>query len=89
MIQDMSGGDTMAMWPHIHPHLIATVTQWADIQIYNLGGSLALVSSAASWLNHNYITKVENSKLAEVAGSDLAPSVHYCFLLSPTTTLHV
>ena len=49
----------MAMWPHIHPHLIAALTQWADIQIYNLGGSLALVSSAASLLHHNYITKVE------------------------------
>ena len=46
MIQDMSGGDTMAMWPHIHPHLIAALTQWADIQIYNLGGSLAMVASS-------------------------------------------
>ena len=34
MIQDMSGVDTMAMWPHIHRYLIATVTQWVDIQIY-------------------------------------------------------
>ena len=33
MIQDMSGGDTMAVWPHIHRHLIAAVTQWPDTQI--------------------------------------------------------
>ena len=26
----------MAMWPHIHPHLIASVTQWADIQITDI-----------------------------------------------------